>query len=113
MLVSTKMGTVVKLVSRGQRAAAQVRTSLEPFESSPPRGLVGLVLRHETRQLFAQKRRHRTVAARCQHPRLVNQVLVEGQCHVAAHRLSSRSTLSTCSTVPRDLRASNWLRSIL
>lgn len=42
MRVSTKVGTVVELVSRGQRAAAQARTSPESLERGSFRGLVGL-----------------------------------------------------------------------
>ena len=42
MPVSTKVGTVVKLVSRGQRAAAQARPALESLEGGSFRGLVGL-----------------------------------------------------------------------
>jgi hypothetical protein len=41
MLVSTKAGTVVKLVSRGQRTAAQARPSSESLKGGSLRSLVG------------------------------------------------------------------------
>jgi len=44
MLVLTKVGAVVKLVSRGQRAAAQARPSLESLEGGSFRGLVGVAV---------------------------------------------------------------------
>ena len=53
--VSTKAGTIMKLVSGGQRAAAEVRTSFEALESGSLRDLVRLVLRHEARPLFTRE----------------------------------------------------------
>jgi hypothetical protein len=47
MLVPTKVGAVVKLVSRGERTAAQPRPSLESLEGGSFRGLVGLAIGDE------------------------------------------------------------------
>src|ERR1700687_5986330 len=82
-LVLKKLATFVELVSRGQWTAAKVRASFESFESCWLRGLVRLVPCHKASQLFTQQCRNRTVAAGSQHPRLMNQIVVEGQCDVA------------------------------
>src|SRR5436305_1193484 len=97
MLVSTKAGTIVELVSGREAAATEVGAPFEARKGGSLGRLVGLVLGHEARQLLAQQGRDRTVAARREHPRLADEVVVERQRDVARH-LSASCTLSTCCT---------------
>ena len=85
--MSTKVGTVVKLVPGRERSTAEVCTSLEALEGGSLGGLVRLVLGHEARQLFPEQCRDRTIAAGCQHPRLADEIVFESQRDVPLHRL--------------------------
>jgi hypothetical protein len=54
-----------------------VGTPFEARQGGSLRDFVRFVLGYEARQLFPEQRRDRSLAARRQHPRLVNEIVVE------------------------------------
>src|SRR5687767_2936556 len=79
MLVSTKLATLVQLVSSGQLLRSQRLTPRQPPQCTLPRPGVAPLLVHEAGQLPAQERRDRDTLLGGEDPRLLQDLFVQKQ----------------------------------
>jgi hypothetical protein len=93
MFVSTKLGTIVKLLSGGKFSTSERLSAPEPPDGGLTRlGIAALAL-YQGGELSPQERGNRQTTLGSEHARLSKRLFIEGECDV-----SSRGHEKTCST---------------